>query len=433
MITSIIIAALSCIFIILSVLFFPKLEIGRIKVDTYCAVAFAGALIMIISGQVDISKLVSELTSDSSVNPLKILVLFLSMTLLSVFLDEIGFFRFVAAKALSIADKSQMKLFAILYLTVSVLTVFTSNDIIVLTFTPFICYFAQNARISPIPYLVGEFIAANTMSMMLIIGNPTNIYIASAYSIGFVDYFLTMFLPTLASAFTAFMLLVIVFRKELKTAPTPSITEVKVENKTFLVIGLTILIVCTLILAVGPYFGIEMWAVSLTAVVVLFLSVGCICMIRKERADKLKNTLKRAPWQLVPFVLSMFIMILSLEQNGFTDMAASALGYDNSLLEYGIASFLSANIINNIPMSVLFCPIISHLKGEALTGAVYATIIGSNIGAYFTPIGALAGIMWMSMLKNQNVTFRYADFIKYGALLSVASLAVCLISLSIVI
>lgn len=427
------IAALSCILIITSVLCFPKLKIGKIKADTYCVVAFVGALIMIISGQVDISKLVGELTSDSSVNPLKILVLFISMTLLSVFLDEIGFFGFVAAKALSIADKSQIKLFAILYWTVSILTVFTSNDIIVLTFTPFICYFAKNARISPIPYLVGEFIAANTMSIMLIIGNPTNIYIASAYDIGFVDYFLTMFVPTLASAFTAFLLLVIVFRKELRTVAAPCITAVKVENKTFLVIGLTILIVCTLILAVGPYFGMEMWTVSLTAAVVLFLSVECICIIRKESADKLKNTLKRAPWQLVPFVLSMFIIILSLKQNGFTDMVAAALGYENSLLKYGITSFLSANVINNIPMSVLFCPIISHLEGEALTDAVYATIIGSNIGAYFTPIGALAGIMWMSMLKNQNVKFKYADFIKYGALLSVGSLTICLTFLSIII
>lgn len=58
---------------------------------------------------------------------------------------------------------------------VAILTIFTSNDIVILTFTPFICYFSKNAKINPIPYLVAEF-AATTYSMMLIIGNPTNIY-----------------------------------------------------------------------------------------------------------------------------------------------------------------------------------------------------------------------------------------------------------------
>ena len=88
------------------------------------------------------------------------------------------------------------------------------------------------------------------------------------------------------------------------------------------------------------------------------------------------------------------------------------LGKENVILKYGITSFLSANLINNIPMSVLFCPIIEGLTGSALTGAVYATIIGSNLGALLTPIGALAGIMWSSMLKKHEVKYSYTSFIK---------------------
>ena len=104
------------------------------------------------------------------------------MTVLSVFLDEVGFFGYIAAFALKKAGRSRKRLFFYLYITVSVLTVFTSNDIIILTFTPFICYFAKSAKIDPVPYLFAEFIAANTWSMALIIGNPTNIYISSALS-----------------------------------------------------------------------------------------------------------------------------------------------------------------------------------------------------------------------------------------------------------
>ena len=118
----------------------------------------------------------------------KILVLFISMTLLSIFLDELGFFRFLASVALKRAGKNQFKLFFLLYATVSVLTVFTSNDIIILSFTPFVCYFAKNARINPLPYLAAEFVAANTWSMALIIGNPTNIYLVTAAGGDFSSY-----------------------------------------------------------------------------------------------------------------------------------------------------------------------------------------------------------------------------------------------------
>ncbi len=165
MAVSIIICAVTCVFMILSILFKPSLKIGRLKLDSYCLVALAGAVVMIACGCAEPEKILSAFTSDDAVNPLKILTLFISMTVLSVFLDEEGFFGYIAAIALKKAGRSRKRLFFYLYITVSVLTVFTSNDIIILTFTPFICYFASHAKIDPVPYLIAEFIAANTWSM----------------------------------------------------------------------------------------------------------------------------------------------------------------------------------------------------------------------------------------------------------------------------
>ena len=136
---------------------------------------------------------------------------------------------------------------------------------------------------------------------------------------------------------------------------------------------------------------------------------------------------RRAPWQLIPVVLSMFVMILALAQNGVTDKIAELLGTNAPVWKYGVVSFLSANLINNIPMSVLFCPIMEGLAGtSSQLGAVYATIIGSNLGALLTPIGALAGIMWSSMLKKHEVKLSYGSFIKYGTAISIPSLIVTL-------
>ena len=427
MVTSIIICAVTCVFMILSILFKPSLKIGRLKLDSYCLVAFAGAVVMLASGCAAPERILSAFTSDNAVNPLKILTLFISMTVLSVFLDEVGFFGYIAAIALKKAGRSRKRLFFYLYITVSVLTVFTSNDIIILTFTPFICYFASHAKIDPVPYLVAEFIAANTWSMALIIGNPTNIYISSAVGIDFISYLKVMLLPTLAAGLVALGMLWLCFSKSL-SAPIEEadIEEVKIKNKPLLVIGLSILSVCTLIMAVGSYFGIEMWIVSFSAAILLFALAAITSAIQKRRPAELGGCLRRAPWQLVPFVLSMFVIVCALHDSGATDFLGKLLGDKGVVFSYGISSMLAANLINNIPMSVLFVPIIETLPEGLLTSAAYGVIAGSNIGAFLTPVGALAGIMWMSLLKRYGVTLGFKQFLKYGAIISVPTILAAL-------
>jgi arsenical pump membrane protein len=129
----------------------------------------------------------------------------------------------------------------------------------------------------------------------------------------------------------------------------------------------------------------------------------------------------------------MFIMIIVLEDKGITSLIASFIGTDFIVFKYGVLSFLSANVINNIPMSALFSSIASTVSIEYVNGAVFASIIGSNLGAFLTPIGALAGIMWNNILKNHGVKYGYLDFIKTGAIVALPTLIVALITLSIVI
>ncbi len=411
---------------ILSVLFKPTLRIGKYNVDSYWLTSLIGCIAMISAGCVGTNDIWEAFTANTAVNPIKILVLFICMTVLSVFLDSVGFFAYLASKTLGMAGKSQLRLFLYLYFTVSVLTVFTSNDIIVLTFTPFICYFAKHANIDPLPYLIGEFVAANTWSMALIIGNPTNIYLSTACGVSFAEYAKTMLLPTVAAGITALAMLLLLFGKKLSQPITPSKTDAKIEDKTYLVIGLVHLGLCTVFLAVGPYLGAEMWLVSLLFTLSLFVCVGAVSLKRKKPAKELSYCVKKAPWQLIPFVLSMFVMILGLQQSGVTEKICELLGTDGSVYKYGIASFLSANLINNIPMSVLFSSVIDPLSETAKTGAVYASVIGSNVCALLTPIGALAGMMWSGMLKKQHVKFTYGDFIKYGEAVAVPTVLVAL-------
>ena len=426
---SIVIAAATCLAMIAAVLFFPKVNIGRISLSSYWVVTAVGATLLLLLGAVDIGTVGASLVADTAINPLKILVLFISMTVLSIFLDEIGFFRYLASVTLRKAGHSQIRLFLILYITVSVLTVFTSNDIIILSFTPFICYFAKNAHVSPIPYLAAEFVAANTWSMELIIGNPTNIYLVTATGGNFVSYVAIMMIPTLVSGLVAFLCLYLLFRKKLSQPMEAMPEDVKIEDRFSLFVGLVHLGACTLLLAIGSYIGLDMWLVSLISALSLLTFTVILSVIRKEAPIHTKACLKRAPWELIPFILSMFVVVEALHTNGVTDFIYGMLSGSASVWSYGITSFLSANLINNIPMSVLYSAILS---GGASSAAVYATVIGSNLGACLTPIGALAGIMWSSILKEHHLKFSYADFLKIGTTVAVPSLIAALGTLSLV-
>lgn len=430
MITSIVICAVTCITMIVFILTKPSFKLGKVSVDTYWIIALMGAIALLVSGQVDVKAIGEAMIADSAVNPLKILVLFVSMTILSIYLDELGFFSYLANFTLKKAKASQFKLFLYLYLIVSVLTIFTSNDVIILSFTPFICYFAKNAKIDPIPYLAGEFVSANTWSMALIIGNPTNIYLATANGIDFLGYLKVMILPTIVAGLVAFGMLLLIFGKKLKGKIEGEPETVVIKDKVNLIIGIVHLALCTLLLAIGSYIKIEMWMVSLGAVASLFLCVEISSLIRHQRPSELIKSLSRAPWQLIPFVLSMFVLIIGLAQNGVTEKLARLFGSGKAnVFVYGLSSFVMANVINNIPMSVLYSSIIGFAEQSALTSGTYASIIGSNIGAFLTPIGALAGIMWTSILKKHKLKFGYANFLFIGVTVAVPTILASLLTL----
>ena len=408
-----------------------KLHPKHPSVRIFWAAPLCGAALLLLCGVLSPADVLRAFTADSAVNPIKILVLFFAMTLMSVFLDEVGFFRYMAGVVLSHAGTNQRKLFLLLYAAVSVLTLFTSNDIVVLTFTPFICYFTKSARIDPIPYLFAEFVAANTWSMALVIGNPTNIYLAGGAGIGFFPYLRVMLLPTVAAGLVSLAVLLLLFRRPLALPMSPIPAEVTFRRRAPLVIGLVHLSLCTLLLAVSSYVGLDMWLIALGFSLSLFLFGAIAALLDRRRPFELLRTLLRLPYQLIPFVLAMFTLVLALRAYGVSKEIFTSLAALPAIPTYGVLSFLSANLLNNIPMSVLFSSILSFSEKTSL-GGVYASIVGSNLGAYLTPLGALAGIMWSSLLLQNGVRLSFRRFVGYGALVAIPTLAAALLSLVLV-
>ena len=430
MIATIVIASLTFVGITLSILFFPHIRIKNIKLDTYWMIALVGALLLVATTLCPISEIVESWTSNTAVNPIKILILFFSMTILSIYLDELGLFKFLATFAVSKAKGHQYVLFFILYFLVAVLTVFTSNDIVILTFTPFICFFCKHAKINPLPYLIAEFAAANTWSMMFIIGNPTNIYLATSAGITFIAYFKVMLLPTIAAGLVELLIIYLLFHKLLKQPlDNAEETVVHIQSKVDLIIGGSHLLVCLVFLIISPYIHVEMWLISLICAVSLLVCSFIVRLVRRKEWIYLEDCFIRLPYQLIPFVLSMSIVVITLNYQGIASKIGDFLNNGLIILNYGSASYLFSNVINNIPMSILFSNIPVALTNGEYLKAIYSSIIGSNIGAFLTPIGALAGIMFSNLLNKYEIKFTFLDFIKYGSIISVPVLAISLLML----
>ncbi len=409
MILTIIISVLTIVALITCIIKFPSFKIRKRSFASFWIVALVGAILLILTLRIGINE-IFELSKKETVNPVEILILFISVTIISIILDEVGFFSYLAAKTAKYCKNSQLKLFIALYLLVSVLTIFTSNDIIILTFSPFICMLAKRTKINPIPYLIAEFVAANTWSMMLMIGNPTNIFLSLTFDISFFEYFKVMLLPTLVGGTISFGILLFLFSRDLKKPIELIEVEETKMNRKLMFIGLGHLVLCLILFAISNFINIDMWKISLLLSITLLI----IAFIMEKKAAL--KAIKRAPWNLVPFILSMFIIVLSLDKYGVMERIGdllNTLGESSKLANifvYGFFSIFADNLINNIPMSLAAIKI---LPASSLH-SIYAVIIGSNLGACLTPIGALAGIMWMNILKKEDVKLSFKDFALYG-------------------
>ncbi len=407
---------------LLSVLFFPS--VGRVKI--YSFIPLLGSILLVALGSLTWREVLTSFTANTSVNPIRILVLFLSMTVYSLILDRTGFFSYISGVVLKKAGNRQITVFLSLYAVISLLTIFTSNDIVILTFTPFICKFCRSAKIDVIPYLIMEFVAANTWSLFLLIGNPTNIYISGAFNISFTQYLLDMALPTVVAGLTSLAVIFLMFGKRLRKGIETNEKVPQINDKPLMWVALVHLLVCIVLLAVSQYTGMEMWLISLcVALSCIICSVGVLAA-RQKRLTPLKEAVLGMPFETIPFVVGMFIIVMGLDKSGVTLFISNMLSGQGGVFTYGFASLISSNFLNNIPMSVLFSKV---LAVKPAMPEIYATIVGSNIGAFITPIGALAGIMWSSIIKENRVKLSVIKFVLYGIAIGVPALIGALVIL----
>lgn len=425
MIGNIIVLA-TLILMICSLLFFPKIKIKKWSTDTYWVIVFLGALLIILTFTLDLKLLWEGLINNNAMNPIKLVILFIMMTFFSLLLDELGFFKWLAYLLLKRIKNSQVILFVSLYFLVGLLTIVTSNDVIILTFTPLVIYFTREARIKPLPYLFAILTAANTWSIMLIVGNPTNMYLALNANVSFFEYFKVMYLPAIGAGVSGLFVLMLLFYKDLKIPYLGSDNEYELKDKPLTIITLVMMTITLVLLSIANFIHLELYLIVLIMALFLTLISFIYLFSRKRNFTPVVRAYKKAPWNFIPLVLSMFVLVETLRQSGIILDLSQLLSKGNVIFNYGAGTFITSNLMNNQPASMLFSEMLEYTTESIRLKAMYASVIGSNLGVLLTPIGALAGLMWMSILNHSEVKLSFFSYIKNIFIVGIITMVVSL-------
>jgi arsenical pump membrane protein len=427
MITMLIIAS-SLVGMLVSFAWFPTVQIkGKWTFAPYWIAVSLGAFLLWMNSGWSLRFLEEAWLSQGAINPIRILSLFLSFSFLSIALDEAGFIQYVAMVVLRLAKGSGFGLFFLWYVLVSCLTIFTANDIVILTLTPFIIYLTRALKIHVLPYVVSLFVAANTWSMLFIVGNPTNLYLALSFDISFQSYVSVMFFPTVFSSIIGFLIMLVIFRKDLQLT-APSSIKNTLPNVDFLTsrLALFFLIITLVYMVFASWFPYPM---DLIIVMNTLLFIG-ISFILKRKAI-MTSTWFRLPFSMIPFFLSMAIFVYAFDAVGFTETMQDFLGRVAVPYGEGFFSVFIALFMNNIPMSVWFSDILTTVQPDGLV-AIYQVIVASNLAALFTPFGALAGLMFFDILRRFQVPYSFKSFITYGWIIGLPMLITAFIIIDLI-
>ena len=416
MIATYVISALTIIAMTLSFFLFPTIKIGSKKIDTYWLITLLGAILILlthISTDGDILKLFIE---NNSTNPFKIMVLFLSLTFISKFLDSVGLFDYLATRVGRIGNGNQFILFTVFYFLISFLTILTNNDIIIIV-TPIIIYFARACKTKALPYLMMVCFVLNTLSTTFLTTNVSNLYLGSFFDITYFDYLKKLTPVSLILMLVLYVILILVFYKDLKIKIDTNVEKKPIKNKFLLIVGLTSLALTTILLILSSFINIEMYIITLVfALLDLIIAIIYTFSFKKEKEYFIKP-LKSLPYEFIPFLVSMFIIISSLNETPLLSSVSSLIeSTNNPTLEtyiYGISSALAANLVNNVPMSLLYGDILNYSSIIDLN-SVYATILSSNLCALITPCGALSSLMFIRICKENDEKISYLTYFKYA-------------------
>ncbi|MFN3779751.1 MAG: arsenic transporter [Brevundimonas aurantiaca] len=364
---------------------------------------------------------------------------FVAVIIISLLLDEAGFFEWAALHVGRWGGGQGRRLFVLFVLLGAAVAALFANDGAALILTPIVIAMLLALGYGPkatLAFVMAAGFIADTASLPLVVSNLVNIVSADFFDIGFGDYASVMIPVNLAAIAATLAVLLLFFGRDIPPAyevDRLALPATAIKDRATFVAGWVVLA----LLLIG-FFALEPMGVPVSAVA----AVGAvILLIVAGRGPTISTTkvLREAPWQIVIFSIGMYLVVYGLRNAGLTDHIAGLL---NRFAEGGVwtaafgtgflTAFLSA-IANNMPTVLIGALSIdaSSATGPVKEAMIYANVIGSDLGPKMTPIGSLATLLWLHVLAKKGVRIGWGYYFKVGVVLTIPVLAVTLAALAI--
>jgi Na+/H+ antiporter NhaD/arsenite permease-like protein len=360
-------------------------------------VAMVGALSMIIIGQI-----FGFYSPEAAIEAIDWNVIFLlagMMTIVSVMIPT-GGFDWMAYKIAALSKGRQFFMLVLLGTAITLLSLLLDNVTTVVIFGPLIILIAKAQKISPIPYLLGAALLADTGGIATLVGDPPNIMIGSAADITFNNFAIHMAPITLVSWLVCLFMLKFLFKKELAVTPAEAnMDEVKIADPRLWKASIAILVIMVGFFMAHNALHWEPWFVAV---------LGMTALVLVSRSVEMDRALEHVEFTLLIFFLGLFMIIGGVEHSQFlqyigqliTPFVETDLILATILLMW-VGAFLSA-AIDNIPFTAAMIPIILGMEAQGIPVAPlwWGLAMGVGLGGNGTHIGSTANVFIVTISER---------------------------------
>jgi arsenical pump membrane protein len=366
-----------------------------------------------------------QLARDGVLAGTDVYLFLVGMMLLSEVARETGLFDWLAAFATRCARGSPTRLFTLIYIVGTVVTVFLSNDATAVVLTPAVAAAMRSAKAPhPMPYLYICAFIANAASFVLPISNPANLVLYGKGMPSLFEWLPAYALPSIAAILVTYTMLRWTQRSALRQpiAPDIELPRLSVAGHAAAVGIIVTALVLMTVSATGMALGLPT-AIAGTATALLTLTV--------QRSSPWP-IVRGISWSVLPLVAGLFVLVEALDHVGAIGWLGSVLadaaaaGSDSAAALAGLVVALVSNLMNNLPAGLVAARALQSAEVPAIVHR--AVVIGVDLGPNLSVTGSLATILWLNALRREGHSVEAWTFLKVGLVVMPPALAAALLA-----